>query len=73
MRTPGTCPGCGADWRVGPRSRGLVGVTHCRCAGAVGGTHFRYECKDCAAVVVDGCEDSTKRARVFSYERGQLE
>jgi hypothetical protein len=69
MRTPGVCPGCGADWRIGPNSRGLTGVVHCTCRTATGGVHPRLECQDCDVRVVPECVDPSRSTNGWGYRK----
>lgn len=64
MSDPGTCPSCGADWRVGPRSRALAGIVRCHCATAVGGVHPTCICRDCDTVrLSEHCADEMAAGR----------
>jgi hypothetical protein len=68
-REPGTCPGCGANWRIGPASRILVGTQHCRCSTTIGGCHREYRCQDCDAVLVPDCVDPARQTDGYGYRQ----
>lgn len=70
---PGVCPSCGADWTVGPSSKGRADVAHCQCLSAVGGVHMVNGCQQCGySELAEWCADPSRRSRAFSYERPTL-